>query len=141
MWRSVPTSAYVEIVASDNATFGDAYQFDPGAPTGPTGGTGPIWNMNGMNFRMDIKAYPDGPTALMSIIGPTGPMQIIVDDPIQRVLHFNVPAVTGPTGTTLAVLIPGKYVYDFVMYDSSTPPVRTLLMHGPFSLRHGITGE
>ena len=134
-WRSVPTSAYVEIVAQDNATFGDAYQFDPGAPTGPTGGTGPIWNMNGMNFRLDIKGYPDGPTALLSIIGPTGPNQIVVDDPIQRVLHFNV-------GEAIlnAALLPGEYIYDMIMYDASTPTVRTPLMHGPFILRHGITG-
>ena len=65
--------------------------------------------------------------------GGTGSV-IVVDDPINRILHSDVPE------SVLAVLVPGSYLFDFVMIDGSTPPIRTMLMQGKFVLQEGITG-
>lgn len=131
-----PASAYVKIVTQNNATFQDAYQFDPPANgvTGATGATGPQWNMIGQHFQLDIKRSAEDDVALLSLSSLVG--EIVVDSDTQRILHFNVP------DTTLrAALVPGRYVYDFIMYDGQDPPIRTPLMHGEFILTNGITGD
>lgn len=120
---SPPTSAHVNIVTADNATFQDAYQFDDATDTS--------WNFTGKTFRMDIKANKEALVALLSITSAAG--QIVVDDAVTRVLHFNVPAAT-----IVAVMPPGYYVYDLIMTDGSS--VRTPLMYGEFVLDHGVTG-
>ncbi len=142
-----PTSARVDIVTTDNETLSDAFQFDPPGPSGPTGCyggydypyygcTGPTWGFTSMNFRMDIKRRASDTGPLLSITGAQGVAgAIVVDDPTNRILHFNV-----SEATLTAALVPGEYVYDFVMFDNSTPPIRTVLMYGRFGLRHGITG-
>ena len=133
--RSGPSSAYVDIDTTDNETWTDAFQFDPPpyGLTGATGCTGPNWNFVGQNFRLDIKRRISDTDALLSLTSAAG--EIVVDDVTQRILHFNV-----PESTLTTVLIPGNYVFDFVMLDGSTPPVRIVLMHGKFTLAHGITG-
>lgn len=121
----VDTCARVDLLIFDNVTFEDAFQF------GTTGDTS--WSFTGQNFRMDIKGSPDDAAALLSITSGAG--EIVVDDAVQRILHFNV-----PEATLTAALTPGDYVYDLIMYDGSTPAVRVGLMRGSICVAHGISG-
>lgn len=122
------SSANVDLVTANNATFTDALQFDPPVP----GVTGPAWSFTGQSFRLDVR--PNSETApLLSLSSADG--QIVVDDVVARILHFNVPE------TIIAgALIPGSYFYDLIMFDGSTPPVRVALAHGRFVVTDGITG-
>lgn len=147
----LPT-ALVDIIAQANATWNDAFQFDPPALTGappppyyPPGSlTGPTWTFNGQNFKLDIKGFINqtGPSLSLDS-GVTGSVLIQVDDPINRILHFNVSqnilsGFSGATGATGPGLIPGVYVYNFLMYDQSVPPVVVPLMAGRFVLKPGV---
>jgi hypothetical protein len=150
----VPTSARVDLATSNNATWQDAFQFDPtgstGAPTPnfwPPGSTGPNWTLT-PNHLITIKGNRLQTVPLMTIdSGKTGCQLIVIDDAINRILHTNVSdmvltgVVTGTTGATGQGLIPGTYVYDWIMYDNSVPPIRTALMHGKFVLSDGVGGE
>lgn len=128
--RCVPaSSANVDLIAANNATFGDALQFDPPVP----GVTGPAWSFSGQNFRLDVKPNFETASPLLSLTSAAS--QIIVDDVTQRILHFNV-----PEGVISAALIPGTYLYDFIMFDASVPAVRVVLMHGRFIVTDGVTG-
>jgi hypothetical protein len=125
---SPASSARVDLVAANNATFGDALQFDPPVP----GVTGPAWSFTGQNFRLDIR--PNAETAaLLSLTSAAG--EIVVDDVTLRILHFNV-----PESVISGALIPGTYFYDFIMFDASVPPVRVPIAHGKFVVTDGITG-
>lgn len=140
------TSAHVDIVTSNNATFNDAFQFDPppwwltttGA-TAPPGATYPTWGLSGQNFRMDVKGWrgQTGPYVSFNSTGSTGVTgsQIQINDSVNRVIQFNV-----PEGVIQNALLPGKYLYDLIMYDQSSPPIRVQLMHGEFKVTDGITG-
>ena len=134
---AIPTSARVDVVVATNATWNDAFQFDPPACYGVTGASGPTgtnWSFSGQNFRLDIKGNKyTQPSFLLSLTSLAG--QIVVDDVTNRILHFNV-----PEATLVAALIPGEYEYDFVMYSNDSPPVRVQLMHGKFKVEEGITG-
>ena len=122
---SPPSSADVTIVTANNATFQDAFQFDDEDDT--------TWSFVSKTFQMDIKANIEDASPLGSFTSASG--KIVVDDTATRVLHFNVPLAT------LAVdgLIPGEYVYDFLMTDTITSVV-TPLMHGAFIVTDGVTG-
>lgn len=122
------SSARADLVAANNATFNDALQFDAPVP----GVTGPAWSFSGQKFRLDIRPNHTQAT-LLSLTSDAG--EIVVDDVTQRILHFNV-----PEATIQGALIPGVYLYDFIMYDTSTPPIRVPLMHGRFYVTDGITG-
>lgn len=127
MYQHPPSSAHVKIVTAKNATFNEAYQFDP-----PVDGvTPPTWTLYA-NLRMDVKGYLDQAAALVSF---TSPGQIVIDDAVQRVIHFNVAETV-----IQAALVPGRYVYDLIMFDNSTPAVRVPLMHGEFVVTDGVTG-
>ena len=95
---------------------------------------------------MDVKGNAGQSAPLLSIDnGVPGSTLVVVDDYANRILHFNVPenvlnGLTGATGATGQGLIPGDYVYDFVMYSNDNPPVRTVLMGGRFIVTNGITG-
>lgn len=123
------TSANVTLTAAKNATFNDSIQFDPPVP----GVVGPAWTLTNQNFQLDIKANWESAVALLSISSAAG--QIVVDDTTQRILHFNV-----PDSIIQAALIPGCYIYDFIMFDGAAPPVRVQLMHGEFFVGDGVTG-
>jgi hypothetical protein len=123
------SSAHIDLVVANNATFGDALQFDPPVP----GVTGPAWSFSGQNFRLDIKPNFETALPLLSLTSAAG--QIVVDDVTQRILHFNV-----PESVIAAALIPGCYLYDFVMYSNDVPPIRVVLSHGKFSVTDGVTG-
>lgn len=122
-WHSV-TSAHEDIPIDNNGTMMNAFQF--GTPTDTT------WTFNGQSFEMDVQLtyYDNTPKLSLSTASGT----IVIDDPIQRVLHFNVPPSNIQTSLT-----PGAYVYDLIMLDGSTPPVRVPLMHGRILVGQGIT--
>jgi hypothetical protein len=121
-----PTAAIVDIFTQDNCTLQDAFQF------GTPGDTS--WSLTGMAFTMEVKASRDDITPLLELTSGGG--QIIVDDVVQRVLHLNVP------DTSIQASLPvATYVYDFIMYDTSVPPVRTVLMQGRLHVSKGVTED
>jgi hypothetical protein len=126
------TAAYGDFDITTNATWEDALQFGGTIP-GCTGATGPAWSFVGQNFRLDVKGNKEQAVALLSVTSAAG--EIVVDDPIGRILHTNVPETV-----INAALVPGEYLYDLVMFDGSTPPVRVILVQGKLKLRTGITG-
>lgn len=120
------TSARVDIEIVDNGTWQDAFIF------GTAGDT--TWSFTGQSFRMDIKGAKDDTTVKFSLTSVAG--QIVVADAVQRILHFNVPDTDVQTS-----LPDSEYVYDLIMFDASTPPVRVPLMHGEITVKHGVTGD
>ncbi len=129
MHTTSSTSAHVDLVAANNATFKDALQFDPPVP----GVTGPAWSFTGQKFRMDVKPN-DEEAALVSFTSDAG--QIAVDDEVARVLHFFVPDTVIQNA-----LMPGAYIYDLILYDAVTPTDRTQIAHGKFIVTDGVTGD
>lgn len=121
-----PTAAIVNINAADNATMSDAFQF------GTPGDTS--WSLVGMAFIMEVKASRDDMTPLLTVSTALG--SIVVDDVVQRVIHLNVP------DTALQAALPcATYVYDLIMFDGSSPPIRTPLMQGRLTVSKGVTED
>jgi hypothetical protein len=118
------TSALVNIGIDNNATWQDAFQF------GTPGDTS--WTLDGQGFELDVQLTPYDTTPLLSLSTDNG--RIVVDDTVQRVIHFNVDPSDIQTN-----LQPGTYIYDLVMVDGSTPPVRVPLMHGLLKVGQGVT--
>lgn len=118
------TAAWVDITISDNWTMQDAFQF--GTPGDLS------WSLTSQNFECQVKASRDDTSPLVTFTSGAG--QIVVDDPIQRVVHFNVPMTT-----IQASLPPAEYVYDFIMYDNASPPFRTGLMQGKLIVKRGVS--
>jgi hypothetical protein len=116
------TSARELLTISNNVTWSDAYQFDD--PTDTT------WNLNGCSFELDVQRNPFDAVPLLQLSTANG--RIIIDDTVQRVIHFNVPAAD-----IQAALDPGVYVYDLVMIDAFG--VRWALMHGTVGVGQGVT--
>jgi hypothetical protein len=85
---------------------------------------------------MSVQLTYYDPAPLLTLSTDDG--TIVVDDPIQRVIHLNVPDTT-----IQAALNPGQYVYDLVMSTVGTPmtapPIRTPLMHGTVCVNSGVT--
>lgn len=123
---SSPTASRVNISASNNVTLQDAFQF---------GTVGDVsWSFTGQSFKMEVKASRDDTTPLMTLTSAGG--SIVVDDVVQRVLHLNQPE------TALQLALPvGEYVYDLVMFDASSPPIRVLLMQGKLCVSQGVTED
>ena|ERR1035437_9335852 len=120
------SAATVDIDVSDNVTWRDAFQF------GILGDTS--WSFTGKSFIMEVKADVNDTAALFTLSTALG--SIVTDDVTLRVLHFLV------TETALRAALPvGCYVYDFVMFDGSSPPVRDLLMSGNLRVERGVTGD
>lgn len=119
------TAACVDLVEPNNATMQDSFQF------GTAGDTS--WSFTGQSFRMDVKASRDDTSPLVSFTSLAG--QIVVDDAVNRILHFNI-----PESAIVAALPVAEYQYDFIMFDSSTPAVRVVLMQGELRITQGITG-
>ena len=130
--NSVQTASPVDLVTANNVTWEDAFQFDP--PNGIPGVTGPTWTFQNQNFRMDVKTNINATGPIASWTSSAG--QIIVQDVVNRILSMNVPESQFP----LNGMVPGTYIYDFVMFDGSVPPIRVMLMKGKFKLQAGITG-
>ncbi len=121
------TSARVDMELSLNATWQDAFQF--GDPTDTT------WSFTGQNFKMELKGDIEDTNPILTLSSGTG--EIVVDDAVKRVLHFNVDMVS----LTNALQPWQSYVYDLIMYDNSVPAVRVSLMHGRTTTTLGVTGS
>ena len=117
------TAARVNIEWANNATASDAFQF------GTPGDTS--WSFTGQTFKMEIKANKYDVAPILTLNSGT---TIIVDDVVQRILHFNV-----PDATIQASLPVAEYQYDLVMIDGSIPAIRVPLMIGEIKVRQGIT--
>jgi hypothetical protein len=118
------TSARVELVIDNNGTWSDAFMF------GEEGDT--TWSLTGQGFELDVQRNPYDTVPLLSLSVVNG--RIIIDDVVQRVIHFNVPAAD-----IQAALQPGVYVYDLVMVSISSPSIRVPLMHGSLTVVQGVT--
>ena len=116
------TSAKVDLAIDNNGTWSDAFQF--GDPDDLT------WTLTDTIFELDVQRNPFDLVPLLTLTSSNG--RIITDDVVQRVIHFNVPAVD-----IQANLTPGVYVYDLVMVDING--VRTPLMHGAVTVTQGVT--
>jgi hypothetical protein len=116
------TSAHEDLRIDNNGTWMDAFQF--GTPDDTT------WTLDGQSFELDVQRNPYDLVPLLHMDSVGG--QIIIDDTIQRVIHFNV-----PPADIQASLSPGTYVYDLVMVNGSN--VRVPLMHGTLKVAQGVT--
>jgi hypothetical protein len=92
------------------------------------------WDFTGQAFKLEVKASRNDTTPLATFTSAGG--DIVVDDLTQRVLHMNV-----PDATIVADLPVGEYVYDLIMFDASTPPIRVQLMLGRIFVRQGVTED
>lgn len=120
------TQAKVDISVKNNATVTDAFQFDPDG--------GVTWSFTGQNFLMEVKGDKDDTTPLLTFSTDAG--TIVVDNAITRVIHLLM-----DDNVLRAALVPGTYVYDFVMYSNDVVPIRVNLMGGKFRVRQGVTGD
>lgn len=118
------TQAWVNLTQANNGSLSQAFQF------GKAGDTS--WNFTGCTFKAEFKASTDDVTPLLTLTSAGG--SIVVDDAIQRVLHFNL----SPTSLKAALPV-GEYVYDLVMTDGAG--VVTPLMAGCFNLVQGVTED
>lgn len=118
------TSARVDLRIDDNATWSDAFQF--GAPDDTT------WDLSGQGFELDVQLNPYDIVPLLSLSTDNG--RIVIDDIVQRVIHFNVDPQDIQDN-----LYPGTYIYDLVMVDTSSPALRVALMHGQLFVNRGVT--
>lgn len=121
-WVAGVTSAYEELTISNNGTWSDAYQFGTDDDT--------TWTLDGCTFELDVQRNSYDAVPLLQLSTANG--RIVIDDTVQRVIHFNV----APEDIQ-AALQPGTYVYDLVMIDSSS--IRTPLMHDPLTVVQGVT--
>lgn len=119
--RSV-TAAHVDLCIDNNGTWMDAFQF--GKEDDLT------WDLNGQTFECDVQLTPYDLTPLLHL--STGDGMILVDDAIQRVIHFKV-----DPELIQASLSPGIYVYDLVMVDPAD--TRVPLMYGTLEVKQGVT--
>lgn len=120
------TAAVVDLTVPNNVTWQDAFQFGDEDDL--------TWSLTGQNFIVEVKASYNDSTPIYTLTSAGG--TIVVDDVIQRVIHFNVPEATIRLNLPVA-----EYVYDLVMFDGSVPPVRVMLMSGAVEVTQGVTGN
>lgn len=117
------TSAHVNLQIDNNGTWQDGFQF---------GKPGDIsWTLAGQSFSLEVQRNRYDTVPLLSMSTTDG--KIIVDDIVQRVIHFNVDPVE-----IKATLSPGTYVYDLLMLSDTG--IYTPLMHGNLQVCQGVTG-
>ena len=119
------TAACVDIYINDNATFQDAWQYNP-----PAGAT---LDFTGNSFEMSVKASSDDVAPLVTFTSAGG--QIVLRSATNpAVLNMNV------VDTVIQTSLPAaEYAYDLIMLDTSVPPIRTLLQQGHIFVKHGVT--
>jgi hypothetical protein len=121
------TSALTNMRIDNNATWQDAFQF------GTQGDT--TWSLAGQGFELDVQLTPFDTAPLLSLSTANG--RIVIDDTVQRVIHFDVDPADIQSSLT-----PGIYIYDLVMVSTSNPAPpadRTILMHGTLRVNQGVT--
>ena len=74
------TSAEVNLAIDNNGTWMDAFQFGEPADT--------TWDLVGQSFELDVQLSYYDATPKLSLTSAAG--EIVIDDPIQRVIHLNV---------------------------------------------------
>jgi hypothetical protein len=119
------TAAQVNIFITDNATFQDAWQYNP-----PPGAT---LNFAGNSFEMSVKASSDDVAPLVTFLSSSGQI-VIASDTNPAVLNMNVPDTVIQSDLPAA-----EYDYDLIMLDTSSPPIRTRLQFGKIFVKHGVT--
>lgn len=118
--------AIVDIELANNVYWDDAFQY------GKIGDTS--WSFTGKSFLLDMKVNKSDATAVLSL--SSGAAQIVVDDAVQRILHFFV-----SDHVIRAALTPcQRYFYDLIMVDSVTGQ-RDALMRGEICVAQGVTIE
>jgi len=123
----------VTLTLFNNVWWMDAFQY--GQPNDLT------WDFNAKTFLLDIKLDPTATTPLLALSSLNG--DIVVDDPILRILHMNVDDHIIRTGLPVNELqVPelDPYAYDLVMVDDVTGE-RMLLMFGWIEVCQGVTIE
>jgi hypothetical protein len=118
------TSAHVDLAIDNNGTWSDAFQFGDEDDL--------TWTLVGQSFALDVQLNYFDAAPKLSINSGAG--QIVIADPIQRVIYLNV-----PPASIQASLQPGTYVYDLVMIDVASG-VHVPLMHGTVEVTQGVTG-
>lgn len=120
------TAACVDIFIKDNATFQDAWQFNP--PIGVAS-----LNFTGNSFEMSVKASSDDVPPLVTFTSGAGQIVLALATP-NPVVNMNV------VDTVIQTSMPAaEYDYDLVMLDTSVPPIRTILLQGKIFVKHGVT--
>lgn len=122
-FQAIETASEVDLVEYTNTTMQDAFQFGLSTDT---------WTLTGQAFRMEVKASVDDATPITTFTSAAG--QILITDVINRIIQFNV-----PMSVIDAALPAGTYVYDLIMYDTSVPPIRTMMMFGNLTIQQGVT--
>jgi len=114
----------VDFAIALNRWWSDALQF--GLPDDTT------WSFTGMSFLMDLKVHSSDTIPVLSLSSAAG--SIVVDDPVKRILHFNVTDVA-----LRAVLQAGtEYHYDLIMVNGVTGE-RDALCAGHVKVQSGVT--
>lgn len=117
------TAARVDMEIYNNVTWQDAFRFGDDDDTS--------WSFTDKTFEMDVKASRDDAAALFTLTSGNG--RIVVDDEVERVLHFNA------EDPDFSVVLPAAtYVYDLIMIDDVSG-VRTQLMHGKVTVKVGVS--
>jgi hypothetical protein len=124
----IRTSARVDITVQNNAWWTDAFIF------GTAGDT--TWSFTNQTFSMDVKGNSYDASPLFELSTVNG--RIIVDDLVQRILHFS--CTDADVSAALAVNTDDGYVYDLIMIDGNTG-ARVPLMHGKVYITQGVTGD
>jgi hypothetical protein len=120
------TAACLDIFINDNATFQDAWQFNP--PVGVTS-----LDFTGNSFEMSVKASRDDVAPLVTFTSAGGQIVLALATPNPVVNMYVV-------DTVIQTDLPAaEYDYDLVMLDTSTPPIRTILLQGKIFVKHGVT--
>jgi hypothetical protein len=113
----------VDIEIMNTTWWDDQFQF--GDPNDFT------WTLNGLTFYLGIKRHDEDATPIVTFTSAAG--QIVVQDPINRILGMFV-----PDATIRANLPEGKYIYDLIMVANSNGQTDGL-MYGELSVKQGIT--
>lgn len=128
--------AVIKFVIPNNVWWVDALQF------GEQGDTS--WSFTGKTFLCDIKVNNTDASPLIALTSAGGSPTIVVDDAVNRILHFNV------TDTAIRAALPVTncnatppvlpYYLDLIMVDNSTNE-RDMLFTGTIEVRQGVTIE
>jgi len=131
MTAPAPTVSIVNLAVLNNAWFLQSFRF---------GTTGDLsWSFAHQEFLCDWKLDPTSALPDLALSSVAVPATIVVDDPIARILHFEVNDEVFDSMT--AAPDPGiPYNYDLLMVDLTTG-VRIALMRGLIYLVQGITIE